>query len=533
MNAKLTLAARLIEYELRRIPFAPGRHCSCGQDLVLQSLVDADGLIDENRLSAKIAPDLPPYVLHRQKSTTDLYTQELVQQSLSEHQTDTLITLLQRRTCPKIVRMLHVMTRMLPIAIWILGMFVHSREAAPRSRLGERFGKTNKLRPKSRVIWLHAASLGEVKKLHNILSKLSHHSDITPVVTTYTASSAQWMASSFPNVIHQFAPLDTQYYVDHFLNHWRPECLVVVENELWPEMILGAARRGMRLVQLGARASSSRRKYRKVVGFLMTHFNLITCVNDEIRREFIDIGIAPERVLTDDETGAALQQLPVDEAQLANLRHQIGTRPVWVAASTHPTDMDIVLQAQSALCVAGNPILIMAPRHPRDARAIMRHCQTHGLSTSLRSMGDAITDNTDVYIADTFGELGTMFSLSQTVYLGGGIGNEGGHNPSEPAAFQCQILSGPRVANHEQAFAKLIVTRQAEFIDSPQQLITAVGARLSVDRPVQADVQRSTTVPVNPEPQMCHAAKLVLDHVLGTADNVVHPKENSSIGNLA
>jgi len=527
VNAKLTLAARLIEYELRRIPFAPGRHCSCGQDLVLQSLVDADGLIDENRLSAIIAPDLPPYVLHRQKSATDLYTQELVQQSLSEHQTDTLIALLQRRTCPKTVRILHVMTRMLRIAIWILGIFVHRREAAPRSRLGERFGKTNKLRPKSRVIWLHAASLGEVKKLHNILSKLSHHSDITPVVTTYTASSAQWVASSFPNVIHQFAPLDTQYYVDRFLNHWRPECLVVVENELWPEMILGAARRGMRLVQLGARASSSRRKYRKVVGFLMTHFNLITCVNDEIRREFIDIGIAPERVLTDDETGAALQQLPVDEAQLANLRHQIGTRPVWVAASTHPTDMDIVLQAQSALCFAGNPILVMAPRHPRDARAIMRHCQTHGLSTSLRSFGDAITDNTDVYIADTFGELGTMFSLSATVYLGGGIGGEGGHNPNEPAAFQCQILSGPHVANHEQAFAKLISARQAEFVETPQQLVQAIQTRLTSDKSGGPSHLAGCAIPQNPHPQMGHATKLVLDHILGSADN---PKK--SMGNL-
>ena len=526
MNAKLTLAARLIEYDLRRNPFVQGRRRLWTRGFVLQRVVAADGSTDESRLSANVAPDLPPYVLHRHHSMTDQYAQDLAQQHLSERRTEQLIEMLHRRTCPYALRVLRVMMRVCRPLIWALGLYVHRREAAPSSRLGERFGKTGTPRPQSRVIWLHAASLGEVKKLHNFLTKLSQHSDITPLVTTYTGSSAQWMAATFPNVIHQYAPLDKAGYIDRFLNHWRPECLVVVENELWPEMILGAALRGMRLVQLGARTSSSRRKYHRAVGFLMTHFNLITCVNDEIRREFIDIGIAPERVLTDGETGAAPERLPVDSTQLARLRHQIGTRPVWIAASTHPADVEIVLQTQATLCSMG-VVLIIAPRHPRDAGAIVRACQTHQLSASRRSLGDDITESTDVYIADTFGELGTMFSLSATVYLGGGIGGEGGHNPNEPAAFQCQILSGPHVANHEQAFAKLISARQAEFVETPQQLVQAIQTRLTSDKSGGPSHLAGCAIPQNPHPQMGHATKLVLDHILGSADN---PKK--SMGNL-
>lgn len=519
MNAKLTLAARLIEYDLRRIPFVPGRHRLAGRDILLRPAVNADGVADENCLLAEIIPDLPPYVLDRSRSLSDQYAQELAQQNLSDQQTDALVAMIQHRTCPNSVRIVRLLTQSLRPVIWAMGVFVHRREAAPRSRLGERFGKTAMPRPKSGVIWFHAASLGEVKKLQNILTELSQYSDITPVVTTYTASSAQWMAATFPRVAHQFAPLDTPRYIDRFLNHWRPECLVAVENELWPNMILGSARRGMRLVQLGARASSSRRKYHKAVGYLMTHFNLITCVNDDIRRDFIDLGVAPERVLTASETDMASERLPVDPAQLASLRQQIGTRPVWIAASTHPADVDIVLQAQVALRDTDDVVLIIAPRHPRDARSIARTCKTLGLSVAQRSLGEDVTENTHVYIADSFGELGTMFSIAKTVYLGGGIGNEGGHNPNEPAAFQCQILSGPNVANHEQSFAKLIASHQAGFVETSQQLAAAVRTRLETDKSGQPSGISDAVTQQNPHSLMGHTSKLVLDHILGTTDN--------------
>lgn len=519
MNAKLTLAARLIEYDLRRIPFVPGRHRLAGRDVVLRPVVNADGVADENCLFAEITSDLPPYVLHRSRTLSDQYAQDLAQLTLSDQKTDALISMLQQRTCPSSVRVVRVLTQGLRPVIWAMGVFVHRREAAPKSRLGERFGNTAIPRPKSRVLWLHAASLGEVKKLQNILIELSQHADITPVVTTYTASSAQWMATTFPHVIHQYAPLDTPCYIDRFLNHWRPECLVAVENELWPNMILGSARRGMRLVQLGARASSSRRKYDKAVGYLMTHFNLITCVNDEIRRDFINLGIPPERVLTASETDGGSDRLPVDSAQLASLRQKIGKRPVWIAASTHPADVDIVLPAQAALCDTDDVLLIIAPRHPRDARSIARTCKSLGLSIAQRSLGEDVTENTHVYIADTFGELGTMFSIAKTVYLGGGIGKEGGHNPNEPAAFQCQILSGPNVANHEQSFAKLITSHQAGFVETSQQLAAAVRTRLETDKSGQPSGISDAVTQQNPHSLMGHTSKLVLDHILGTADN--------------
>ncbi|GEM_PF-1056810 len=532
VNAKLTLAARLVEYDLRRIPFVPGRHRRWGRSIVLRLCLDRDGIPDKDRLIAEIAPDLPDYVLHRHQSMADHYARALDQKHLGDRRINRLVAWLQRRACPNSLGIMRVVTRLLRPILWGLGRIVHRREAAPQARLGERFGRATQQRPRSRIIWLHAASLGEVKKLHGLLTELSNHTDITPLVTTYTVSSAQWMGATFPDVIHQFAPLDTACYVDRFLNHWQPECLVVVENELWPEMILDTARRGVRLVQIGVRPSSSRRKYSNVVGYLMTHFNLVTCVNDAIRREFIEIGIAPERVITDRATGQAPEQLPVDADHLKKLRAQIGTRPAWVAASTHPADLAIVLGAQAKLCKENDIVAIIAPRHPRDARTIARACQSYGLAVSQRSLGDEITNQTDVYIADTFGELGTLFSLAQTVYLGGGIGDEGGHNPNEPAAFQCHILSGPHVANHEQVFADLIAAHQAEFVETPVQLASAIRSSMANNQTRQTPLPVGSVATTDRQSQTGDMAKLVLDHILGTADNPEKLTENVPTGNL-
>ncbi len=516
-DADLRYAAIRLDLGLRRLPFKEGHAVVPGGRIDLEHPTDLEGNKDADYLVARFPRDLPPFWLHRHAGLTDSYARELARQNVAAADVLNwewrLAKAGQTGEMPWPLTLLRLTLRVLWPVLWLCGVILHLREVGRLSRIGERFGWTNRGRPDCRIVWLHAASLGEAKQLREIIAKLQAEPDVAVVVTTFTASSAAWLAQDCPQAVHQYAPIDTAGCVSRFLDHWRPDTLIIAENELWPEMIVKSAEAGLVLMQVGARPSRTRRRFARSVGFLLNHFAVITCITQKVRGELIDCGVDPARIVLGQDARKATARLPVDERTRQEFARQIGKRNVWVAASTHGSDLDVVLGAHRQLAISAAPLLIIAPRHPRDASGVRTACLRHGFKIAQRSKGEAVADDTDVYIADSFGELGTFFSLTRIVYLGGGLGGEGGHNPYEPAAFGCALLSGPRVENFEHAFQTFRDERIAEFIETPEQLSRSVMAFWSAGK-IDGEVKQPVSAI---EADLYPAAEIVISQIRNAA----------------
>lgn len=348
------------------------------------------------------------------------------------------------------------LTAMLPWALHWLARRMHRAQGADPNRFAERLGHSLPARGQSPILWFHAASLGEVAQLRDLSHRLAQTLGAEVLVTTTTKAGSDWVARELPEAHHHYAPVDTPDAVTRFLNHWSPMAAIFVESDLWPRLVLATAQRDIPLILVNARASRTRDRLPKSMAALLGRFRLITCRTPEIAKGLQELGLSPGHVVVTGDLKAAADKLPVDAPELARLSASIGTRPVWIAASTHASDEAAVLAAQAELGARPNqPLLIWAPRHPRRAASIRMAAQSRGLAVAQRSSGAPITPSTAIYLADTMGELGTIFSLSRIVYLGGGLGREGGHNPYEPAHFGAAVLSGPKVRNFADAFQEL------------------------------------------------------------------------------
>ena len=319
------------------------------------------------------------------------------------------------------------------------------------ARLGERFGKSSIPRPPGQLVWMHGVSVGESLSLLPLIDRLqAERPEISVLITSGTRASAEVLAQRLPtSVIHQYVPLDLPGAARRFLDHWRPDVAVFVESELWPNLILGAAARGTRLALVSARLSrgslATWQRARGAALALFGVFELILARDIEAAETLRGLGARVDGI-ADLKLGAA--PLPVDDAEFTQLRDALAGRPMILAASTHPGEDAMVLDAFARVRDAKtNPLLVIAPRHVERASAIEALATQRGLSTGLRSMHGDPAD-LDVYIADTIGEFGLLYRLARLAFLGGSLApGLGGHNPLEPARLGCPVVSGNRVEN--------------------------------------------------------------------------------------
>lgn len=359
----------------------------------------------------------------------------------------------QIQRMPLLIRLWLTLSKVMAPPIHVIARQSHRRNGSDPMRADERLGRASIARPKGTVLWLHAASLGEISQTRALLDTLLL-GDITVLVTTVSQSGADWVAREFPQVTHQFLPLDTPLAVTRFLDHWQPQAAVFVEGDLWPRLLLDAAARDIPLLLLNARPSKSRDRSPKSFAYLLSHFAAITCKSAQVYDSLARLGIDPARLHQFGDLRASAAALPHDAGQVALLKAQIAGRPTWIAASSHAGDEAAIMSAcQEVLREQPNALLVWAPRHPDRAKDIL--AQTQGLAVSRRSTGEEISAATHIYLADTLGELGTLFSLTPVVFLGGSFGKQGGHNPYEPACFGCVILTGPKYRNHKDGFDAL------------------------------------------------------------------------------
>jgi 3-deoxy-D-manno-octulosonic-acid transferase len=347
------------------------------------------------------------------------------------------------------------------------------------ARLGERFGIEAAPRPSGRLLWLHAASVGEALSALPVLEALP--AGIFTLFTTGTVTSARLLAQRLPaagldaRVMHRFVPLDVPRWVARFLDHWRPDLAVFVESEIWPNTLAACRTRNIPTVLLNARMSvRSAARWCHVPAFaaeLISSFAWIAAQSDADARRLVSLG--GRHVEAPGNLKFAASDLPADEAELARLRHVVGDRPRWLAASTHPSDEEAVAEVHDKLAAA-HPGLLTAivPRHPERGAAIAAMLG----GAPRRALGQDPGEG--IWIADTLGEVGLLYRLFPTVFMGKSFGGGGGQNPLEPARLGCAVATGPATDNFADAVAALRAAGGLAVVADPAELAIWVDAML-------------------------------------------------------
>jgi 3-deoxy-D-manno-octulosonic-acid transferase len=355
-------------------------------------------------------------------------------------------------------------------------------------RLGERLGDAGVARPAGPLVWIHGASVGEAQSALPLIERLRRDwPQVTVLMTSGTVTSAKLMGERLPaGAIHQYVPVDLPHAVAAFLAHWRPEVGLIIESEFWPNLLRGAAARGTRLALLNGRVSAD--SYRgwgrakPIIEELLGCFALVTARSPEDRDRLLGLGARPvlSPVLSLGDLKAAAPPLMADTAELARLQAQLEGRPRWLAASTHPGEERIAGEAQRALRRRlPGLITLLAPRHPHRAGSIRRELEALGLMVAQRSRGETIAPATDVYLADSIGELGLWYRLAEVVFVGGSLVAHGGQNLLEPAKLGCAILAGPHTANFARLAAELTDAGALRQVGGPAALTAAVADLLT------------------------------------------------------
>ncbi|WP_176249398.1 MULTISPECIES: 3-deoxy-D-manno-octulosonic acid transferase [unclassified Sulfitobacter] len=334
------------------------------------------------------------------------------------------------------------------------------------------------------LIWLHAASVGESL---SVLALITRMGLLLPraqfLITSGTATSAKLVAQRMPpRTVHQFAPLDAPGPLKRFLRHWRPDAAIFVESELWPQMLRRTHATGAKMALVNARLSEKSvatwRKHPKLARYLFGVFDLILTQNDAMAHNMVSMHAPSDRVARGINLKSMAGPLPVDEDALFEARAALLHRPVWVASSTHEGEENAVLHAHRALLKQVPDLcLILAPRHPERGDSVEALITDAGLTCTRRSRGEK--PDAQVYLADTLGELGLWYAVTDIVFLGGSLLPIGGHNPFEVAQSGAAVLSGSHVSAFAETYAQLETEGAARIVTDGADLAAQVGILLS------------------------------------------------------
>lgn len=357
------------------------------------------------------------------------------------------------------------------------------------TRFRERRGLPGAARPPGPLAWVHAASVGEATAMLALIERLlQSRPGLEILVTTGTVSSACLLESTLPaRARHQFVPVDLPRWIARFLGHWRPDLALWVESELWPNLVLATHARGVPMILVNGRLSArSYRGWRQWPGLarpMLGAFDLCLAQDECQAERFRRLGVRQATGIGDLKAAAAA--LPFNPSELLRLRGCIGPRPLWLAASTHSGEEEIAMRVHRELSARHPGLLtIIAPRHPARGEAIGAMLAAGGMRFARRSLGEPIARETDIYLADTIGELGLFYRLACVAFVGGSLAAKGGHNPFEAARLGCAVLHGPDMSNCSGMAAALAAAGAAEIVTGAESLAGAVSTLLA-DRPLR------------------------------------------------
>ena len=357
-----------------------------------------------------------------------------------------------------------------------------ARGKEDEDRLPERLGRPGRVRPKGPLAWVHAASVGESLSVLPLIRELKRrHPDASVLVTTGTVSSGRIMGERLPqNAFHQFVPVDTPTAVSAFLDHWQPNLALWVESELWPNMLQEIRERRIPAALVNARMSDMSyrgwRRARQAAAEVLATFEVCLAQDEGVADKLRALGA--RRVEVPGNLKLVGEPLPFDPEALSQLSVATGRRPMWLLASSHEGEEQLAAFAHRDLADRFPGLLsIIVPRHPQRGPQIAQALDPF-VRVARRSRGELPARDTEVYVADTLGELGVFYRLCPLAVMGGSFVPHGGQNPLEPARLGAAVLSGPHIDNFRDIFRILVATGGVEVLASNDQLTPRLAALL-------------------------------------------------------
>ncbi|MBL4905831.1 MAG: 3-deoxy-D-manno-octulosonic acid transferase [Sneathiella sp.] len=320
------------------------------------------------------------------------------------------------------------------------------------SRFEERFGEPSRMRPAGNLVWIHAASVGEAMAVLPLIKViLARNKNSSVLLTTGSTTSGSLMTERLPTgAFHQYIPIDTKASVSRFLNYWQPQLAIWMESEIWPNLIHQTSQRNIPMMMLNARITEkSFHMWRKTGGLiknLIQSFGYVHAQSELAAERLKYLGAL--NVEARGNLKFCSPPLPYQTEAFRTMNEAIKDRTVWLASSTHKGEEALAAATHLALKQQIKTLLtIIVPRHPNRGDEIMEKLQTAGYNVARRSLGEDITLDTDIYLADTIGELGLFYRLADVVFIGGSLVPKGGQNLLEAARLDCAIMHGPNMSN--------------------------------------------------------------------------------------
>lgn len=378
-------------------------------------------------------------------------------------------------------------------AVWVRLYWRARREPAYGRRVAERFGRVPPQVPRG-CLWFHTVSAGETIAAAPLIAELTERFAPAPVlVTTMTPTgSEQVLAKLGDTVAHCYAPYDFPHAVKRFYARVQPRILVLMETELWPNLVAEARRRGIPVVLINARLSArSARGYARVAGLsraMLRQLGAIACQSEAHAQRFVALGAAPETTQALGSIKYDVQMPPGFAEQVATLRTALGLQgqSVWIAASTHPGEDAVVLEAFTQVRAQHPQVrLVLVPRHPVRAPEVCARVTACGYTVLRQSAAQAADHSTDhatlvdVVVGDVMGSLLQLYGLADIAFVGGSLVPVGGHNPLEPALCGVPIIVGPHQFNFTEIMQDLQGRGAMQIVATADALAQAVNGWLA------------------------------------------------------
>lgn len=345
-----------------------------------------------------------------------------------------------------------------------IGVYLAKRKAKGKEdleRFGERLGYAGKKRPDGQLLMMHGASVGESLSMIPLIELLlQKHKNLSVLVTTGTLTSAKIMKERLPErAIHQYVPIDHPYCVKRFLDHWKPDMALWFESDFWANMITQTADLDIPLILINGRISDRSFKrwsrFKCFISAILEQFTL--CLGQTVQdvERLKKLGAKETKCIGNIKFGAS--PLPANKTTLEELEKAFNDRPRWLASSTHAGEEKIAGNIHKKIKqTEPNLLTVIVPRHPPRGDEIKKELKELGLKVAVRSKNDKINPDTDIYLADTIGELGLFYRLAKIVFIGKSLVGKGGQNPLEAALLGCVVITGSNMENFAEMTSRML-----------------------------------------------------------------------------
>lgn len=371
-----------------------------------------------------------------------------------------------------------------------------------KSRFNERFGKTQLERPNGKLIWINAVSVGEINSAWTIIKRLNEENEYKLLITTTSTTSAENVKNkikqlpNIDNVIHQFAPIDTYFSVKRFLKHWKPDILINVESEFWPNLFTLTKKFCPIMVLNGKMSKKSFRfwyRNKKLKESIFDSIDICLAQSRNDYKRFIMLGVQNVQFLGN--IKFFVDKCYINGNLYEKLLEQTKNRRKWLVNCTHRGEEEIIIGAHKLLKQKHKNLLTMLIiRHTNRTEEVLKLLEKHNLKYITTTSGENIADDTDFYVYNMMGELGTFFELNDIVFIAGSLQrNIGGHTPAEAIKHNCCVITGPYVENNYMLFKDLLNEKACIMIKDtkPETLFETVNDLFNDNVKVKAIVDAS------------------------------------------